>query len=374
MKSLIISAIASAFLFQPASNENYLIVGTYTGGKSEGIYVYKFNSADGSSKEVSHIKTSNPSFVAVSPDQRFVYAVHEDADGSGKGGEISAFSFNKKTGVLTYINEQPTKGDHPCYVVVDKTGKWVIAANYTSGSLSVLPVKRDGSLGAPTTVIQHEGSGFNKERQSGPHVHCTLLSADNRFLFVPDLGIDKVMIYAFNATTGKLTPAKQPFAKSTDGAGPRHFTFHPNNKYGYLIEELSGTVVAFQYNNGVLKDIQRISTMPVNDTSFAGSADIHVSPDGKFLYASNRSTSNTIAIYTINQQNGKLALVGHQSTLGKTPRNFNFDPSGNFLLVANQESNEIVIFKRDKKTGLLTDTGKRIGVGKPVCLKWVAIK
>jgi 6-phosphogluconolactonase len=372
MKNLVISLIASIALLSPPGNENYLIVGTYTGGKSEGIYVYKFNSSDGSFNTVSHVKTSNPSFVAISPDQRFVYAVHEVAAKNGKGGEISAFSFDKKTGVLTYINEQPTEGDHPCYVTIDRTGKWVIAGNYSSGSLSVLPVKPDGSLGAPTTTIQHEGSGVNKARQATPHVHCTLLSEDNRFLFVPDLGMDKVMIYAFDAATGKLTPGKQPFAKSIDGAGPRHFTFHPANKYAYLIEELSGTVVAFQYNDGSLKDIQRISTMPANDSSFAGSADIHVSPDGKFLYASNRSTSNTIAIFKINPIDGKLALAGHQSTLGKTPRNFNFDPSGDFLLAANQDSDQVVIFKRDKKTGLLTDTGKRIDVGKPVCLKWAS--
>jgi 6-phosphogluconolactonase len=200
-----------------------------------------------------------------------------------------------------------------------------------------------------------------------------VLSADNRFLFVPDLGIDKVMMYAFNAATGKLTPAKQRFAKSVDGSGPRHFTFHPNNKYAYLIEELSGTVETFQYNNGSLKNIQRISTMPAGDTSFAGSADIHVSPDGKFLYASNRSTANTLAIFKVNQQNGKLTFIAHQSTMGQTPRNFNFDPTGNFLLAANQNSDQVVIFKRDKMTGLLTDTGKRIDVGKPVCLKWINI-
>ena len=373
MKNLLITAIASIALLFPPAKENYLIVGTYTGGKSEGVYVYKFNSSDGSFKEVSHVKTSNPSFVAVSPNEKYVYAVHEDAGNNGKGGEISAFSFNKKTGILTYLNEQPTEGDHPCYVVVDKTGKWVIAANYTSGSLTVLPVKNDGSLGKPVTNIQHHGSSINKDRQSSPHVHCTLLSPDNKFLFVPDLGIDKVMIYAFDAKTGKLTPAKQPFAKSIDGSGPRHFTFHPNNKYAYLIEELSGTVETFRYNNGTVKNIQRISTMPAGDTSFAGSADIHVSPDGKFLYASNRSTSNTIAIFKINAADGKLALVGHQSTLGQTPRNFNFDPSGNFLLVANQNSDQVVIFKRDKLTGLLTDTGKRMDVGKPVCLKWVSL-
>ncbi len=371
MKNIFISAIVAIALLFPAAKENYLIVGTYTGGKSEGVYVYKFNSTDGSYKEVSHIKTSNPSYVAVSPNQKFVYAVHEDAASNGKGGEISAFAFNKKTGELTYINEQPTEGDHPCYVIVDNTGKWVIAANYTSGSLSVLPVKYDGSLDKPTATIHHEGSGINKERQSQPHVHCTVLSPDNRFLFVADLGIDKVMIYAFNAVTGKLTPAKQPFEKSMDGSGPRHFTFHPNNKYAYLVEELSGTVETYQYNNGNLKNIQRMSSMPPNDTSFAGSADIHVSPDGKFLYASNRSTSNTIAIFKVNGQTGKLSLIGHQSTLGQTPRNFNFDPSGNFLLVANQNSDQIVIFKRDKITGLLTDTGNRIDVGKPVCLKWI---
>jgi 6-phosphogluconolactonase len=371
MKSLIVSFFASFLLLSPADKESYLITGTYTGGKSEGVYVYKFNSNDGSFKEVSHVKTSNPSFVAVSPNQKFVYAVHEDAGNNGKGGEISAFSFNKKSGVLTYINEKSTEGDHPCYVTVDKTGKWVIAGNYTGGSLSVLPVQEDGSLGNAVITIQHTGSGPNKERQDKPHVHCTVLSKDNRFLFVPDLGIDKVMIYAFDAKTGKLTPAKQPFAQSRPGSGPRHFTFHPNNKYAYLIEELSGTVEAFQYNNGSLKNIQRISTMPAGDTSFAGSADIHVSPDGKFLYASNRNTSNTIAIFKISQD-GKLTLISHQSTLGNTPRNFNFDPSGNFLLVANQNSDQVVIFKRDKTTGLLTDTGKRIDVGKPVCLKWVS--
>ncbi|HEY6502950.1 MAG TPA: lactonase family protein, partial [Chitinophagaceae bacterium] len=372
-KNLILSTIALMILLTSASQENYLIAGTYTGGKSEGIYVYKFNSSDGSYKEVSHVHTSNPSYVAISPDQKYVYAVLENAGNNGKGGEISAFSFDKTTGRLAHINQQPTGGDHPCYVEIDKTGKWVVAGNYSSGSLSVLPVNADGSLGKATTHIQHEGSGVNKQRQEKPHVHCTLFSADNKFLFVPDLGIDKVMIYAFDAATGKLTPAKQPFAKSVDGAGPRHLTFHPTNKYAYLIEELSGTVVAYQYKNGSLKNIQRISTMPANDSSFAGSADIHVSRDGNFLYASNRSNSNTIAIFKINKKNGKLTIAGHQSTLGKTPRNFNFDPTGDFLLVGNQGSDQVVIFKRDKTTGLLTDTGKRIDVGKPVCLKWIGI-
>ena len=367
---------AFVFLFcniSKAQQQYYLLTGTYTSPNSEGIYVYRFNSADGSAKEVSHVKISNPSFVAVSPNEQFVYSVEEDAANNGKGGEISAFSFNKKTGILSFINRQPTGGDHPCYVSVDKTGKWVAAGNYTSGSLSILPVEANGGLGAATT-IKHEGSGPSKSRQASPHVHCTFFSADNRFLFVPDLGIDKLMIYAFDENTGKLTPAKQPFAQSEPGAGPRHICFNAANTFAYLIEELSGTVVTYKYKNGKLKRKQRISTMPAGDTSFAGSADIHVSPDGKFLYASNRAEANTIAIFSINQKNGKLSLIGHQSTLGKTPRNFNFDPTGNFLLVANQNSDKIVVFKINKDTGLLTDTNNNIDVGKPVCLKWISMQ
>jgi 6-phosphogluconolactonase len=369
---IFLSALYFLICIITSAQQHYLIAGTYTSGKSEGIYVFKFNSSDGTAKKISHIKISNPSFVAVSPNEQFVYSVQEDAADKGKGGAITAFSFNKKTGILTYINQQPTGGDHPCYVSVDKTGRWVAAGNYTSGNLSVFPVQENGGLGAFSTIIQHQGSGPDNVRQKSPHVHCTIFSPDNRFLYVPDLGIDKVMIYAFNEVTGKLTAAKQPFAQSEPGAGPRHISFDPSNKYAYLIEELSGTVVTFKYINGKLKSRQRISSMPAGDSSFAGSADIHVSPDGKFLYASNRAAANNIAVFKINQKNGKLLLIAHQSTLGKTPRNFNFDPSGDFLLVANQDSDEIVIFKRDKITGLLTDTKNRIEAGKPVCLKWIA--
>ena len=354
--------------------ENYLITGTYTSGKSEGLYVYKFNSADGTAKEISHVKTSNPSFVSVSADERYVYAVQEDALGNGIGGKVSAFSFNKQTGSLNFINQQPSGGDHPCYISVDKTGKWVAVGNYTSGSLAILPVMANGGVAAATTVIKHEGFGPDKARQTSPHVHCTYFSADNRFLFVPDLGLDKIMIYAFDEITGKLTPAKQPFAQSVGGAGPRHICINPNNKFAYLTEEMSGTVVAFKYKKGKLKPIQRIRVLPAGDASNAGCADIHISPDGKFLYASNRADLNNIAIFSINAKNGKLTFITNQSTLGKTPRNFNFDPSGHFLLVANQNSDEEVVFKRDIVTGLLTDSGNRIKVGNPVCLKWISLQ
>jgi len=370
MKLTLLSVFVSLFFLPPANKSYYLIVGTYDSPTSEGIYIYTFNSRNGSVSEVSHIKTSNPSYVTISPDEKFVYAVHENGK-DGNGGEVAAFSFDKKPGTLSFINKQLSGGDHPCYVEIDKTGKWVFAGNYSSGSVAVLPVNADGRLGATTTIIQHSGSGKDAARQKAPHVHCTKISDDNRWLFVPDLGIDKVMIYSFDAETGKLTPAQEPFAESMPGSGPRHFTFHPNKKYAYLVEELSGTVSVFEYNDGMLKNIQRISTMPPRDGSFAGSADIHVSPDGKFLYASNRAASNTIAIFKIDKTSGKLIAMGHQSTLGKTPRNFSIDPSGNFLLAANQGTDEIVIFKRNKRTGLLTDTGKRIHIGKPVCLKWI---
>ena len=349
------------------SHENYLIAGTYTDGKSKGIYVYKFNSETGDFDPVSMIETPNPSFVAVSPNEKFLYAVHEIAKG-GNGGEIAAFSFDKQTGQLTFINKQLSAGDHPCYVSVDKTGKWAAAANYSSGSLSILPITKNGALNPATTIIQHDGYSVNTERQQGPHVHCTVFSPDNKYLFATDLGIDKLTVYSFDDKTGKLTEKNTVIAKA--GAGPRHFTFHPNNKYAYLIEELTGSISSYRYSKGKLELVQNISALPPDYMGPVGSADIHVTPDGKFLYASNRGESNTIAIFKVDQR-GWLTLVGHQSTMGRTPRNFNLDPSGNFLLVANQDSNEIVIFKRDKQTGLLTDTGKRINVGNPVCLKWI---
>ena len=373
MKNLILTIALPFLLLSEGTKENYLIVVTYTGGKSEGIYVYKFNSEGGTYTEVSHIKASNPSFIVVSPDEKYVYAVDEDAK-EGHGGDITSYSFDKENGILTQLNQQPTGGDHPCYVDIDKTGKWVFAANYSSGSLSVYAVNADGSLGTVSTHINHSGSGKVKGRQDSPHVHCTFVSPDNKWLYVPDLGIDKVMIYAFDAATGKLTPASPAFAQSQPGGGPRHITFHPNGKFAYVVEELAGQVLAFQYQKGQLKLLQRISTTPRGQKGFAGSADIHVSPDGKFLYASNRGDFNNIAVYKLDAKTGKLSILGFQSTLGNAPRNFNFDPTGNYLLVGNQNNDEIVVFSRNQKTGLLADSGKRIGVGKPVCLKWIGMK
>ena len=370
MKKIILSLllILPAVIF---AQESYLLIGTYTGGKSEGIYVYKFNSQTGDNSFVSMVKSSNPSFLAISPNQKYVYAVNENADSTRftVGGNISAFSFNKAKGTLIEINKQPSGGKHPCYVAVDKTGQWVFAGNYTSGSIGLLHANKDGSLDSLHQVIQHAGSGPNADRQQGPHVHSTNLSADNKYLYVPDLGIDKVMIYTFDNTKGVLK--YKAAAASTPGNGPRHMAFSANNKFAYLVEEMGGTVVCYSISNGNLQLQQRISALPADFKGALGSADIHISPDGKFLYCSNRGDANTISIFSINAANGKLKLIGDQSTMGKTPRNFNFDPSGNFLLVANQNTDDIVILKIDKKTGMLTDTGKRISVGSPVCLKWI---
>lgn len=354
------------------AQERYMLIGTYDSPKSEGIYVYRFNSETGAAMRVSMVKTPNPSFLAVSPDEKFVYAVHETASQDGKGGDIAAFAFDKKTGTLRFINRELSGGDHPCHVEVDKTGKWLFASNYTSGTLSVLPINANGGLGK-TKTYQHQGVGMHPQRQKGPHTHGAIISEDNKFLFVTDLGIDKVMIYSFNASTGILAPTEQGFVQSVPGSGPRLLTFHPNQKWAYVIEELSGMVSSYHWKNGKLYSAQRISTMKDGDSSFAGSADIHITPDGKFLYASNRGEINNLGIYAINKH-GKLKLVGHQPTLGKTPRNFSIDPTGNFLLCENQNSDEVIIFKRNKKTGLLTDSGNRVTVGKPVCIKWMSMK
>ena len=362
------------FLAGQKTNEKFLIIGSYTNDTSDGIYVYKFNTLTGDNSFVSSVKTPNPSFLTVSPDHRFVYAVNENADSTRftVTGHVASFSFDKVTGKLKFINRQESGGKHPCYITVDKTGKWVIAGNYSSGSLAVLPVRSNGEIDTAIQIIEHEGSGVVADRQEAPHVHATFLHPNNKVLYVPDLGIDKVMIYNFDAKKGKLKEFDPPFVMTEPGTGPRHIDIHPNGKFAYLVEELTGAVSAYKIEkDGYLSLIQNISALPRDFTGDVGSADIHVSPDGKFLYCSNRGESNTLGIFSIDQSTGELVWIDHQSTLGKTPRNFSFDPTGNFLLVANQNSNEIVIFKRDKQTGLLTDTGKRINVFKPVCLKWI---
>lgn len=365
---VIFTLLLVLFIWEANSQkQTYLLAGTYTGGKSKGIYVYRFT-ADGSFHPVDTVVAANPSYLAVSPNQKLVYSVNELGAQEG-GGKATAYRFISQTGRLEQINQQDAMGDHPCYITVDKTGKWVIIGNYSSGNVAVLPVMASGGLDKAKTVVQHHGSSAHP-RQKSPHVHATVLSANNKHLFVPDLGTDKLMVYSFQEKKGSLTPLDTTL-KMPAGSGPRHFDFHPSQKWAYLLQELSGTVTALQYSKGRLKPVQTLRVLPAGFSKPFTSADIHVSPDGKFLYTSTRDESNTIAWFRINPLNGKLTLGGHQSSLGKTPRNFSIDPSGSFLLAANQNSDEIVVFSINKKSGALTDTGKRITMGNPVCLKWI---
>lgn len=369
---LITSFSLSAMAQTSKEGDYYLLVGTYTNEqKTNGIHVYTFNTGSGDFEERSKVTDiTNPSFLAVSKDKKNVYAVSEG--GQGKG--LNAFSFDRKTGKLALLNTGSAGGNGPCYVSVDDKKQWVFAGNYGGGSLSATKLNPDGSLTQTTQVIQHEGSSVNKSRQDKPHVHAVVLSPDNRFLMVPDLGTDKVNAYSFDPSkTNPLTPATPPFATANAGGGPRHLAFHPNGKYAYLVLEMEGAVAAFDFNNGSLNAKQTITMLAPGFSGKVGAADIHVSPDGKFLYASNRGEANEIVIYAIDKK-GALTYAGRQSSGINTPRNFAIDPTGNFVLVGNQNGNDIAIFKRDKKTGLLSETNKHIQVDKPVCLKFVAIE
>lgn len=347
----------------------HLFVGTYTNSGSKGIYVYRFNAATGKAKLVSNTDSVvNPSYLAISPNKKFVYAVNET---NGKNpGSVSAFAFNKNTGRLKFINQQLTGGDDPCYVNVHKSNDWVLVGNYSGGSASAFRVNADGSLKPYAQLMQDSGKSVNPNRQEKAHVHSTIFSPNQDYVFTPDLGLDKVMIYKFEpAAQRPLKPTTPSFAATKPGSGPRHLTFHPNGAFAYLIEEMTGTVSAYKYNDGRLIFIQRTTTHPSDFKGAIGSADIHLSPDGKFLYASNRGDANTLAIFAVNSTTGRLQLKGYHTTLGKTPRNFIIDPTGNYLLVANQGTNNIVIFKRNKQNGMVAATGQQINVPAPVCLQ-----
>ena len=352
------------------SQEYFLFTGTYTNGESKGIYIYSFNAGTGEVTPVSVAEgVSNPSFLALSPNGKYLFAVNQNS--GGVPSEVSSFSFDRSTGKLTLINKKPSGSEGPCYISTDASGKWVMVGHYTGGTLTAFPVEKDGELKSYAQMITHTGTSVNKQRQDKAHVHATVFSPDQRFLLVPDLGMDKIMIYRFDPQFYKkpLTPAKkQAFVTTKPGSGPRHLSFHPTLPYLYLIEELQGTISAYHYDKDTLRLIQNISSHPADYSGTKGSADIHVSPDGKFLYASNRGDAHSLAIFSINPDNGKLAAKGFQSTMGTVPRNFMIDPTGNYLLVANQQSSNIVIFKRDKATGQLQPTGKEVSVPNPVCL------
>ena len=354
-------------------------VGTYTeeGSKSKGIYAFRYDAA---TSEITPLglaaETTNPSWVTVHPNGRFLYAVNEVGNYKGpNSGGLSAFSIDRATGKLTFLNEVPTRGADPCYATVDATGKYVLVANYTGGSVAAFPILADGKLGEASSFVQHTGKGTNPERQEGPHAHSIDLSPDNRFAMVDDLGLDELLVYKFDGAKGTLTPNDPPFTKLEAGIGPRHFVLRPDGKFAYVISEIGHTVTVLSNDAaaGKLQPIQSITTLPKDFTGRNDDAEIRVHPSGKFLYASNRG-DDSIAIYAIDQSKGTLTLVTITKTGGKEPRNFEIDPEGKLLFAENQNSNNIVVFRIDQKTGQLTPTGKVLDVSSPVCVKFLPVE
>lgn len=356
------------------SNSLLVYVGSYTGPKSKGIYVMRMDPATGALTEPEvAFEVPSPSFLTIHPSQKLLYAVSE-LSGKG-GGVVSAFSIAADTGKLNLLNQQPAGGSGTCFIGLDPAGKNAVIANYGSGSVESLPIGEDGKLGAPASFIQHTGKSIDPRRQEGPHAHSINVDAAGKFAFAADLGLDKVFTYQLDGGKGTLTAGDPPFTSIKPGSGPRHFAFHTSGKFAYVISEMACTVTAFNYDSqkGTLSEMQTVSTLPTDFHGNANCAEVQVHPSGKFLYGSNRE-HNSLAIFTIDPQTGKLTPAGHQSTGGKTPRNFRIDPSGKFLLAANQDSGTIVEFTIDQATGALSPTGVTVKVGSPVCVKFVETK
>ena len=347
-------------------------VGSYTGPKSKGIYVMRMDPKTGALSEPQLAgEVPSPSFLAIHPTEKFLYAVSE-LDGKD-GGIVSAFSIAKESGQLTLLNQQTAGGSGTCFVGLNPAGTTALIANYGSGSVEALPIEENGQLSKPTAFIQDVGKSVDSKRQENPHAHSFNVDAAGRFAFAADLGLDKLFVYKLDGAKGTLTPNDPPFVQITPGSGPRHFTFHPNGKFAYLINEMALTVTAFTYDadKGALTEIQTIRTLPGNTEKGNSTAEVQVHPSGKFLYGSNRG-DNSISIFTIDEQTGKLTAAGIEKTRGKTPRNFRIDPSGKFLLAANQDSDSVVVFQIDPSTGGLKATGSSVKIGSPVCVKFVS--
>lgn len=350
---------------------NYkLLVGTYTNEcKSEGIYIYDYNSEDGGLDLKGNTQgIINPSFLTVSTDGKYVYSVNED----GNKSTVSSFKYTPGSNTLDLINKKDAKGSDPCYIINDDTN--VIVANYSSGSITVYGKKDDGALSNPKQVVAHTGSSVVVPQQKESHIHMVQFSPDKKYLIATDLGADKMYVYNYNPKGGAETLVlKEEKEIAKKGSGPRHFVFNPNGVFAYLIQELDATLTTFYYSDGKMATIQELSIAPEDADAKNSAADIHITKDGKFLYATNRGEANTISVFEVHA-NGMLSKVQELSTEGIAPRNFAIDPDENFLLVANQKSNNIVIFKRDKTTGMLSDTGNRVEVCQPVCLVFTESK
>ncbi len=360
----------------PGKNDLLVYIGTYTGAKSKGIYMSRLDAASGAlSPPELAAETPSPSFLAVHPRGGFLYSVNEVNTSGGKpGGGVSAYAIDRTTGKLTALSQQSSGGAGPAHLIVDKSGRDVLVANYGGGSVAALPIEPNGRLKPATAFIQHTGSSVNPSRQKEPHAHSVNVDPNNRFAYVADLGLDKILIYRFDARRGTLTPNDPPFAAVTPGAGPRHFAFHPKGRFAYVINEIDLTVTAFSHDakRGALTALQSVSTLPegVAKVPSYSTAEVQVHPSGKFLYGSNRG-HDSITVFAIDAKTGKLTYVQNEPTQGNTPRGFGIDPTGTFLLAGNQRSDSVVVFRIDQQSGRLTPTGHKIEVGSPVCVKFV---
>lgn len=360
----------------PAPNGMLVYFGTYTGAKSKGIYVSRLDGASGAlTPPQLAADTSSPSFLAVHPGGGFLYAVNEVSTFEGKtSGAVSAFAINRATGLLKALNQQPSVGTGPAHLIVDKGGQNALVANYGGGSVAVVPIGKDGRLKSPSAFVQHSGSSVNPQRQKEPHAHSINLDPANRFAYVADLGLDKVLVYRFDAGKGLLTLNDPSSASVKPGAGPRHLALDSSGRFAYVINEMDLTVTVFSNDTatGTLREVQTISTLPPGQSVQQGysGADVQVHPSGKFLYASNRG-HDSLAVFAIEASSGRLTYVENEPTQGSTPRGFGIDPDGRYLLAGNQRSDSVVVFGIDPQTGKLAPTGHKIDIGAPVCVKFV---
>lgn len=362
----IITFLLASNLF---SQNTYVFLGSYNRDKTaEAIQVFQLDTVNGKLIKITSAKNIiNPSYLTVSPNGKYVYACTDTK--TPNAGSVSSFEFNPENKSLTFLNSQRSGGENPVYVSVHKSGKWLANANYTEGSVSVFPILENGKIDSIAQNFQYTDGSTHKERQTRSHVHSAVFSPQFDYLFLPDLGADKIRCYAFDENKKQpLTETKNPFTKTDLEAGPRHFTFHPNQKFGYCIEEMAGQISVYKYEKGILNKIQRIATHTDKIKDGFESSDIHISPDGKFLYATNRGKENNIAIFSIDE-NGLLKNIGHQSTLGKHPRVFAIDESGKFLIASNVITGNVIVFRRNPKTGLLKKTGKQIKMENVSCVQ-----
>jgi 6-phosphogluconolactonase len=363
--------VAAALLSAAAaSGAEYLVyAGTYTNGASRGIYGYRFDTRKAKLTPLGLVATiSNPTFLVEHPDHRFLYAVSQDA-----GGTVSAFLIDPKSGKLALMNKASSKGDAPCHLALDRSGRWLAVANYGSGSVAVLPLRKDGGLGEPQAFVQHQGAAGNPQPKTEPHVHCVLFSPDNRFLLVADLGLDRIFVYRFDAERGSLTPAASPFTAAAPGAGVRHLAFHPNGRVLYAINEILPGVTGYRYDpaDGELGEIQTVSTLPPSYSGPGAAAEIAVNAAGTVVYASNRG-SDSMALLVVDPLRFTLSALEFTPLVGKTPRHFAFDPTGAYLAVANQDSHNIGVYTVHPHSGQLRPVGRPTpNIDRPACIVFV---